>query len=154
MQNGRFYRQIKPWGLCENFPVRYRTPVAIFPYFRFTYDGLLADCPDCVQTAPPDVRLVPGVVQWRGSIDTPLLKGIWTIEQLRQDHTPNMIFSAVVLDTLGSTYASHFLWLPGEPTWQNVPFFGFFHPYDVLYTGGFQNGGLVSMRPRRYGEEP
>jgi hypothetical protein len=154
VQNGRHYRQVKPWGLCENFPVRFRTPVAIFPYYRFTYAGVLADLPDQVQDVPPVVDLNPGRVLWRGVIDSPLFEGRWTIEQLRQDHTPNMIFSTIVIDTRGSTYASHFLWVPGDPTWRNVPFFGLLNPYDVLYTGGFQNGGLVSMRPRTYHEEP
>lgn len=154
MQKGRGYRQIKPWALCENFPPRYRTPVAIFPTFNFVYAGLALSLPDQVQTAPPDVRLIPGVVQWRGKVSSSAFTGVWIIEQLRQDFTPNLIFSAVVTDGFGSTYAQHFLWKPGEPTWMNVPFFGFFNPYDTLYTGGFSNGGLVSMRPRTYHEEP
>lgn len=153
METGRGYRQIKPWALCENFPVRFRTPVAIFPYFRFVYDAILIDLPDQVQTKPPDVRSPPGAVQWVGKIDHPLITGVWVIEQLRQDHTPNLIFSTIVTDTRGSTYASHFLWRPGEPTWHDVPFFGLLNPYDVLYTGGFNSGGLVTMRPRTYHEE-
>lgn len=153
MQWGRLYRQVRPWALCSNFPPRYKTPVAIWPYFRFVYAGLTVDLPDQKQDLPPDVRVNMGAVQWKGAIDHPLLTGRWIIEQLQQDHSPNIIFSAVVVDTRGSTYASHFLWVPGDNTWQNVPFFGLYRPYDVLYTGGFTNGGLVSMRPRIYSEE-
>ena len=153
MQWGRFYRQIRPWALCANFPPRYKTPVAIFPYFVFQYaGGQIAG--EGRQTIPPFVDLRHGLVRWHGEFSSGVFDGSWDIEQLQEDHSPNIKFTLLLRDNLASLLIQKNIWLAGfSATWANVPFFPMGEMYDWQATGFFEFPGLVTCRPRNYSEE-
>jgi hypothetical protein len=154
MEWGRGFRQIRPWGIAENMPVRHRLPVAIKPHFSFVWganvfiDGL------GTQDQPPDVRLNPGVVQWSGSFSQGPLNFRWVVEHLRQDHIPGYLYSFLAVDDFGSTFLEHRMWNVGDNPWGHPFGFDPSTPVNIFYSGLFISGGFVNGFPRTYAEEP
>lgn len=154
MQWGRNYRQIRPWGIAENMPVRYRLPVAIFPAFSLLYDNGAIFNFVGEQDQPPHVQLNPGVVQWLGFGTAGPYNYRWILEHLRQDFVEGYKYSLLLNDDQGSVLAQQNNWRIGDNSWDHP--FGFTGGVvsQISHQGSIVGGGWYNTSVRHYSQEP